>query len=167
MMYRRSLLAALIAFPAIVAAQTLPSRVVRRGAGMEISDGEPVTFFIEHSKELELTNAQRDSLMALRRRLRTLNAPFMRSLDSLRGVVGIDMEPRVRATDKEREKMEQFQKLSAPYADSIRVNNDAARGEAWTMLELAQRTKVDSLLKEDRAARARERSGQPPRRPPG
>ena len=163
---RRYLFTTLIALPAIVSAQTLPARIVRHGAAFEISDGEPVSFFIEHSKELELTNGQRDSLMALRRRLRQQNTPYLRSLDSLRGVVGIDLEPRARSNDREREKMERFQKMSAPYADSIRVNNDAARGEAWAMLELVQRNRVDSILKEDRATRGRERNGQAPRRPP-
>lgn len=167
MMCRRYLFAALVAFPAIAPAQ-LPVRVVRHGAAsLEITVGEPVSFFIEHSKELELTNAQRDSLMALRRRLRAQNAPYVKSLDSLREAVGIDLEPRQRGNDREREKMERFQKLSAPFADSIRVNNDAARGEAWMWLEVSQRNKVDSLLKEDRDARARERDGQPRRRPPG
>lgn len=167
MKYCRFLLAALVAVPMIAPAQTLPARVVRHGAaGLEISDGEPISFFIEHSKELELTNPQRDSLMALRRRLRAQNAAYMRSLDSLRKFVGIELEPQPRGNDREREKLERFQTLSAPFADSIRVNNDAARGEAWMLLEIGQRTKVDSLLKEDRA-RGRERNGQPPRRPPG
>ena len=158
----------MVALPAIASAQSLPARVVRHGAaGLEIVAGEPVSFFIEHSKELELTSAQRDSLMALRRRLRAQNAPYVRSLDSLREVIGIDLEPRPRGNDREREKMERFQTLSAPFADSIRTNNDAARGEAWMLLELSQRNKVDSLVKEDRDARGRERNGQPPRRPPG
>lgn len=168
MMCRRIFLVALLAgaVPALAPAQTLPARVVRRGAaGLEISAGEPVSFFIEHSKELELTNAQRDSMMALRRRLRAQNAPYIKSLDSLREEVGIDLEPRPRANDREQQKMERFQKLSAPFADSIRTNNDAARGEAWMLLELSQRNKVDSILKEDREARLRERGGQP-RRPP-
>jgi hypothetical protein len=168
MMYGRLLIATLIAFPAIVSAQTLPARVTRHGAAaLEISDGEPVSFFIEHSKELELTNAQRDSLMALRRRLRSQNGPYVRSLDSLRNVLGIDLEPRPRTTDAERAKMERFQQLAAPFADSIRVNNDAARGEAWSMLQISQRNKVDSLLKEDRIKLIRERGDQPGRRPPG
>lgn len=165
MMHTPLLIATLIALPAIVSAQTLPARVVRHGAAaLAISDGEPVSFFIERSKELELTDAQRDTLMALRRRLRAQNAPYMRSLDSLRNVLGIDLEPRPRTTDAERAKMERFQQMSAPFADSIRVNNDAARGEAWSMLQVAQRNKVDSLLKADRANRLR---GEPGRRPPG
>ncbi|MEP7345649.1 MAG: hypothetical protein ABI877_10285 [Gemmatimonadaceae bacterium] len=168
MTYRRYLLTALAALPAIASAQTLPARVVRHGsAGLEITVGEPVSFFIEHSKELELTDAQRDTLMALRRRLRAQNASYTRSLDSLREVVGIDLEPRPRGNDREREKLERFTKLSAPFADSIRVNNDNARGEAWLLLEVGQRNKVDSLVKDDRDARSRERNGQPPRRPPG
>ena len=166
-MYARILIATLIAVPAMVSAQTLPARVVRHSAALEISDGEPVSFFIEHSKELELTDGQRDSLMALRRRLRTQNGSYMRSLDSLRNVLGIDLEPRPRTTDAERAKMERFTQLSAPFADSVRVNNDAARNEAWAMLQVVQRNKVDSLLKDDRANRIRERSGQPGRRPPG
>ena len=167
-MYRRFLLPALVALPAIVSAQTLPARVVRHGStSLEIVAGEPVSFFIEHSKELELTSPQRDSLMALRRRLRAQNAPYMHSLDSLRDVLGIELEPRSRDNDREREKMQQFQKLSAPFADSIRVNNEAAKGEAWMLLEIAQRNVVDSLVKEDRDARSRERNGQRPRRPPG
>lgn len=163
MMYRRVVLVALIALPSVVCAQTLPARVVRRGAAsLELSDGEPVSFFIEHAKDLELTSGQRDSLMALRKRLRSQNGPYLRSLDSLRVELGIDFEPRSRVSDKEREKMERFQKLSAPFADSIRVNNDAARAEAWQMLQPDQRGRVDSLLKVDRA---RARGGQP-RRPP-
>ncbi|MBV6520764.1 MAG: hypothetical protein MNPFHGCM_00882 [Gemmatimonadaceae bacterium] len=159
---------AIVALPLAVeaSAQTLPVRIVRRGAAtLEVTASEPISFFIEHSKDLELTDAQRDTLMALRRRLRAQNAPYVKSLDSLRGVVGLEVEPSPRANEKEREKLDRFQKLSAPFADSIRANNDVARGEAWTWLEPSQRTRVDSILKAERDARLREQAGQPRRRP--
>lgn len=156
---------AFVAFfiPLALPAQYLPARVVRHGGGIEVAAAEPVSFFIEHSREIELTDAQKDTMMAIRRRLRNQNAPYLRQLDSLRNVLGIDFEPRGKLSDKDRDKFERFQNASAPFADSIRVNNDAARGEAWSLLEDAQRAKVDSIVKEDRERKGRER--RPPRTP--
>ncbi|MFN8581781.1 MAG: hypothetical protein U0163_12495 [Gemmatimonadaceae bacterium] len=169
MSYRPLVLVALAApligaAPRALAAQVImPARVVRRGGDFTISDGEPISFFLEHSREIELTNTQRDTLMAIRRRLRNQNAPWTRQLDSLRDEMGIDLDPRSRITDRDRDRLEKFQKLSAPLADSMRVNNDAARGEAWSLLDSAQRAKVDSIVKEDRAGRGDRR--RPPRPP--
>ncbi len=163
MMYRWLALVALMA-PLMLPAQIMPARVIRRGGGVAMSDGEPISFFLEHSREIELTDAQRDTMMAIRRRLRVQNQPWTRQLDSLRDALGIDLESPGRISDKERERFERFQKLSAPIADSMRVNNDAARAEAWAMLADNQRRKVDSLVKEDREGRGRDRRG-PPRQP--
>jgi hypothetical protein len=163
MMYRRLALVASFA-PVVLSAQVMPARVVRHSGGLAISDGEPISFFIEHSREIELTAAQKDTMMAIRRRLRAQNADYTRQLDSLRDAMGIDLEPRTRLSDRDRERLERFQKLSAPIADSMRVNNDAAKAEAWALLLPSQRTKVDSIVKQDREGQGRDRRGPP--RPP-
>lgn len=159
------LLAVLCAVPGVIEAQDLPVRIVRRGdRAMEVSTGEPVSYFLEHSREIELTETQKDQLIVIRRKLRVQNAPFTAQLDSIRDLLGIDLEPRQRLSDKDQEKLERFQKLAAPIADSMRVNNDAARAEAWALLQPDQQKRVDSILKADREGRARERRG--PARPP-
>ena len=157
MQYRRILLTAAVvvaAVPASLRAQYTQVRTATRGYELELSNGEPVSFFLEHASELQLTEEQRASLMAIRRRLRQTNAPYYRQLDSLRNVVGLDLEPKFRLTNRDREALDRFQKLSRPVADSMRVNNDAARGEAWALLMAPQRTKADSIVKAERSGRA-------------
>ena len=71
--------------PAPTSAQVMPTRVVRPpNAGLALSDGEPISYLLEHSKLLDLTDAQKSSLMDIRRWLRQQTAPFMRQMDSVR-----------------------------------------------------------------------------------
>lgn len=121
----------------------------------ELSDGEPISFFLEWSRVLDLTDAQRDKLMELRRRLRAETAPFVERLDSLRELAGIDMTERGRLSSRDREALARFERWSKPIADSIRVYNDAARLEARQLLAEPQRARADSLA----AARGRGEGG--------
>lgn len=165
MSYFRLGAAVLVFLPAVVHAQ-LPARVNRGGGfSFELTNGEPVSFYLEHSRELELTEAQKQSMIEIRRRLRLTNAPFTRQLDSLRDALGITLEPGTRVRSSEAEKIERFQQLSRPIADSMRVNNDAARNEVWAILQEAQRTKVDSIAKFEKENAGR-RPGAGGRRPP-
>jgi hypothetical protein len=147
-----ALAAALFVAPSLLPAQYMPTRVIRRGAnmGFELSDGEPISYFLEHARHLQLTEEQKLSLMNIRRRLRQVNAPFVRQLDSLREAVGLSLEPRPRLQQSDHDAFERFQKISQPVVDSIRVNNQAALGEARIVLIEAQRATLDSLIRSER-----------------
>jgi hypothetical protein len=136
-----------------------------RGFAFELSMGEPISWFLEHSHELELEDAQRTNLIAIRRRLRQVNAPWMDKLDSLRRVAGVELDERPRLSADDVKALERFEKLAneTHVIDSIRVNNDAARAEARLLLTDSQRATADSLASDDRR-RSGERRG---RRPPG
>ena len=155
----------LVAAPAALSAQTMPAEVRREGAGvggLAISDGEPISFLLENSSTLELKEAQRISLMSIRRRLRAVNAQHVRQLDSLRELVGLTMEPRERGlSEEDRRKLQRFQALSLPITDSIRMNNDAAKIQARELLDSAQVVKLDSLALRERGGVAGRR-GRPP-----
>jgi len=145
-------------------AQTIVQRTGREGLYVfELSDGEPISFFLEHSHELQLTDSQRVSLMDVRRRLRQTNSPFMRQLDSLRQVNGVSLEPRARLSADDRSALQRFQLGSQTVVDSVRANNQAAQQEARTLLNDKQRAVLDSLATTDRSL-GRGRGG---RRPPG
>lgn len=136
----------------------MPTRVVRSpNAGLALSDGEPISYLLEHSDVLDLTDAQKESLMDIRRWLRQQTAPFMRQMDSVREFLGISLEQRVRREDIET--LQRFQTMTQPLTDSIRFYNDAARGEARQVLDSAQAVRLDSLV-------VAERRELPGRRPP-
>ena len=142
--------------------------VQRPGGGgvviFELSDGEPISYFLEHSRSLELSDSQKVSLMEVRRRLRQTNAPFMHQLDSLRELLGVSLEPRPRISPDERQALQRFQLRSQGIVDSVRANNQAAQQEARTYLSEHQRTVLDSLVTSDRTGPSgRGRGG---RRPP-
>jgi len=132
----------------------------------DLSDGEPVSFYLEWSRELDLTPQQRRGLMEIRRRLRNQNAPFMEQLDSLREVAGIDLTSRRRVTEEDREAFRRFQLWAAPVIDSIRVNNDGARREIGVLLDARQMARGDSLARAMRDLRG-QRRGDSERRPRG
>ena len=141
------------ALPVELLAQDMPSRVVRRGApnGMALSDGEPISFILEHAQVLDLVDTQRVGLMSLRRKLRSANDPFMRQLDSLREYLGLSLEPRERGlSDDDRKKLQKFEQMSQPITDSIRINNDAARVQARALLDTIQVARLDSLVVRER-----------------
>lgn len=148
-MPRLALLLALCS-PSILPAQIMPSAVVRRGAsGLVVSDGEPISFILEHAQPLALADSQRTSLIAIRRRLRAVNEPLMRQIDSLREQLGISLEPRPRGlTEEDRKKLDRLEQLSRPIADSIKVNNDAANLRARVVLDSAQVMRLDSIVLE-------------------
>jgi hypothetical protein len=159
------ILAFVIAVPASLSAQSMPAEV-RRGAGMgglEISDGEPISFLLEYSHILELRSDQRESLMGIRRRLRAANSQHMKQLDSLREFLGISLEPR-RLTEEDRQKLQRFEAMSQPITDSIRTNNDAAKIQARALLDSVQMVRLDSLAVRERGGAARGRRGPPPNR---
>jgi len=137
-----------LALPASLSAQSMPGEV-RRGGGMggiELSDGEPISFLLEWSHILELRSDQRESLMGIRRRLRVANAQHMKQLDSLADYLGLSLEPR-RLTEEDRQKLQRFEALSQPITDSIRINNDAAKIQARELLDSVQLVRLDSLAK--------------------
>ena len=141
------------AVPAVLVAQDMPTRVVRRGApnGMALSDGEPISFILEHAQVLDLVDSQRVGLMSLRRKLRSANDPFMRQLDSLREYLGLSLEPRERGlSDDDRKKLQKFEQMSQPITDSIRINNEAARVQARALLDTIQVARLDSLVVRER-----------------
>jgi len=140
----------------------MPATVVRRGGanGLAMSDGEPISFVLEHAQVLDLTDEQRSGLMSLRRKLRMTNEPFMKQLDSLREVMSISMEPQPRGlSDEDRKRLQRFQQISQPITDSIKVNNDAATLQARGLLDSVQVVRLDSLV-------VRERGSIGGRRPP-
>ena len=153
---------AVVALPGALPAQVMPATVVRRGGatGLALSDGEPISFILEHSQELDLVDSQRVSLISIRRRLRSANAPFMKQLDSLREQLGISLEPRPRGlTGEDREKLQRLEQVSKPITDSIRINNDAANLQVRALLDSVQLVRLDSLV-------VRERGTISGRRPP-
>lgn len=151
-MLRAAFLLALL--PALLPAQVMPATVVRRGAGaggLAMSDGEPISFVLEHAQILDITDDQRLGLMTIRRKLRSANEPFMRQLDSLRESLGISLEPRARGlNDEDRKKLQRLEQLSQPTSDSIRVNNDAATLQARGLLDSVQVVRLDSLVVRER-----------------
>lgn len=145
--------ASLLTLPVSLPAQVMPAQVVRRGAanGMALSDGEPISFILEHAQVLDLVDSQRVGLMSLRRKLRAANDPFMKQLDSLREYLGLSLEPRPRGlNDDDRRKLQKFEQMSQPITDSIRINNDAARVQARALLDSAQVVRLDSLVVRER-----------------
>lgn len=157
----------LVVAPALEA-QVMPTRVIRRGegAGYELSDGEPISYFIEYSRLLELSEEQKMALMEIRRRLRAQTAPFMRQIDSLREQLGVSLDPGRRTRDDDARARERLAQLSQPFVDSVRVRNDAARLQARGLLDERQRLRLDSLMTSGRAdSLGRQgRRGRPPGR---
>lgn len=149
---RLSLLAAAVAAtPCYMAAQVTGAQAQPLGnnAGaysFELSDGEPISWFLEHSQPLKLTPEQKTSLIGIRRRLRSDNERFMTRLDSVATAVGLTIGERPRLTPDERLALERFNKITQPTRDSIRANNALARAEALTLLNDTQQTRLDSLV---------------------
>ena len=154
------LLAALLVLPVSLPAQSMPPpRVVRTEGGLEMSDGEPISFVLEHANSLDLSESQRMGLMGVRRLLRAANYPFMKQLDSLRESMAISLErPSRGLSEEDRRKLQRFEQLSRPIADSIKVNNDAAAIQGRRLLDSAQVARLDSIILQERALR----SGRPP-----
>jgi hypothetical protein len=143
----------ILSAPTALQAQVMPAQVVRRGAanGMALSDGEPISFILEHAQVLDLVDSQRVGLMSIRRKLRAANDPYMKQLDSLREYMGLSLEPRPRGlSDEDRKKLQRFEQMSQPISDSIRINNDAARVQARSLLDSAQVLRLDSLVVSER-----------------
>lgn len=147
------ILTILLAAPFTASAQVMPAQVVRRGGanGLAMSDGEPISFILEHAQVLDLVDSQRTNLMAIRRLLRAANESYMKQIDSLRESLGISLEPRARGlSDEDRKKLQRLEQLSQPITDSIRINNDAARLQARSLLDSVQVTRLDSLTVRER-----------------
>lgn len=139
-------LIALAVSPAAFAQRPDPAFEGPRGAfELELSMGEPVSFFLEWSRELELNEPQRLKLMAIRRRLRTQNSGFNARLDSIASAIGVSFGERGRMSEKQRAAIAAFNKLAAPTLDSIRANNDVAKNEVDQVLESFQLVRADSI----------------------
>jgi hypothetical protein len=151
--------AALLGVPVAAAAQRgggAPPFYGPRGAySFELSDGEPVSFYLEWSRVLQLSEEQREGLIEVRRKLRVQNAPFMQQLDSLRERAGVNMSERGRLTEEDREALKRFNDWAAPVIDSIRLNNDGARREIRALLDARQMAKADSVQQAMRDPRTR------------
>lgn len=142
-----------LAMPTVSGAQR--SDGPRGALSFSLSDGEPVSFYLEIARELELSDEQRSRLIETRRKLRVQNAPFMRQLDSLRQLAGVDMSERGQLSASDREALERFKKISAPVMDAIRLNNTGARQEIRLILDERQMVKADSMAKAVRETRTR------------
>lgn len=127
----------------------------------DLADGEPISFFLEVSHELALSENQRRHLIDIRRRLRETNAPFVARLDSLRSLAGIDLGDRNGINQKDAEALERFNRWARPFVDAMRVNNDVARADARRVLDVDQRRRLDSISRDDeeRMRNARRRRG--------
>jgi hypothetical protein len=140
----------LLSTPLLLGAQmTAVNPASGRGGGysFDLSDGEPISWFLEFSQQLKLTPEQKTSLISIRRRLRAENEPYMERLDSVAEAVGLTLgEPLGRLTANEREALARFNTLTQPTRDSIKANNDVARAEALTLLTGAQTARLDSLM---------------------
>lgn len=146
-------LSLLMAAPMAASAQVMPAQVVRRSGanGLAMSDGEPISFILEHAQVLDLVDSQRTNLMGIRRKLRVANESYMKQIDSLRESLGISLEPRARGlSDEDRKKLQRLEQLSQPITDSIRINNDAARLQARSLLDSVQVARLDSLTVRER-----------------
>ena len=155
-------------FGAVSAQRGAPPFDGPRGTlSFQLSDGEPVSFYLEWSRVLELSDSQKTALIEIRRKLRAQNAPFVHQLDSIRQYAGIDMTERGRLSEADREAFQRFEKWAAPVIDSIRVNNDGARREIRAVLSSPQLSRADSLAVEMRDPRVRRAGGQRARIPDG
>ncbi len=127
---------------------------------VDMSDGEPISWFLEFSQQLRLTPEQKTSLIAIRRKLRGDNDRFMERLDSVAQSVGLTLGERGgRLSSDERFALERFNNLTQPTRDSIKTNNDIARAEALTLLNTAQTAKLDSIMALMKRGRGQERRG--------
>ncbi|MCC6773571.1 MAG: hypothetical protein IT360_20475, partial [Gemmatimonadaceae bacterium] len=121
----------------------------------------------EWSRVLELTDQQRDALIEIRRRLRSVNAPYVRQLDSLRVAAGVNMESRGRMDEHDAEALKRFQEWSVSVMESIRLNNEGARREIRALLAEVQLIRADSLNAGMRAQQRERRSSVRPGARPG
>lgn len=111
-----------------------------------LSDGEPISLFLEVAREIGLRERQRRDLMDIRRRLRKQNAPWVLRLDSLRRLAGFELGDRRNISRRDEDALQRFSVWARPVTDSIRLNNDVARAEARSLLDADQRRRMDSLL---------------------
>lgn len=142
---------ALVAIPCYVHGQVTGATVQPLGNNtggytFDLSDGEPISWFLENSQPLRLTADQKTSLIGIRRRLRSENERFMTRLDSVATAVGLTLGERPRMTADERLALERFNKITQPTRDSIRANNALARAEALTLLTGGQQSRLDSII---------------------
>jgi len=149
-----------------LSAQVMPAtrRAGAVPADASMSDGEPISYILEHADSLDLTDPQRTALMNIRRMLRRANDPFMQRLDSLRELAGVSLDPR-RRDSEDRSRMARLDSISKPITDSIRANNDAANIQARAVLDSAQRVVLDAIVADERGGRDGRggRRGRPPR----
>ncbi len=125
-------------------------RAPRRGPAplfFALSDGEPVSYYLEIAREIELNDKQRMRLIEIRRVLRLQNARFMSRLEEFRDLAGIDVSDKSKFTDDDLIAIQRFNAWSMVTRDSIRQNNELAHREAILVLTSAQRQEADSIAR--------------------
>jgi hypothetical protein len=156
-----------VASPALLFAQRSRSGGGREGptVGMGgMMEQDPVSFLIENSRELALSDSQVTKLMVVRRHLRMQNAGLMLRLDSARQAAGVKTGEERRADDQaERDRMQRVESALRPVRDSLSANNAAAREEALAALSEEQRARATELLA--KMAKQRPEGGMRGRRP--
>lgn len=137
-------LIALLAAPAVAGAQYRNVRNSRDGALVIPRVALPVAALaVRFGGDLQLSQVQLDSIMAVRQRQDSANAPWLRTLDSLRN------GPRpVNPLDLSQEQREQLaaQRASLQAAmDALRATDDAARQQVMAVLTPDQQRKAAQL----------------------
>lgn len=112
-----------------------------------LSDGEPISYYLEIAREIQLSEQQRVRLIEIRRLLRLQNSRFMRRLETLRDLAGIDVSDKRKFTEKDAIAIQRFNAWSLVTRDSIRQNNEIAHRETYQVLTISQRQRADSIAR--------------------
>jgi hypothetical protein len=134
----------LLAAPAVAGAQYRNVRNSRDGSLVVPRVAPSVAALaVRYGGDLQLSQAQLDSIVAVRQRQDSANAPWLRALDSLRN------GPRpVNPLDLSQEQRELLAKQRASLEaamDALRVTNDAARLQVMAVLTPDQQQKAARL----------------------
>jgi DNA-binding MarR family transcriptional regulator len=137
-------LIAFLAAPAVAGAQYRNVRNSRDGA-LVIPRVAPAVaaLAVRYGGDLQLSQVQLDSIMAVRQRQDSANAPWLRTLDSLRN----GPHP-VNPLDLSQEQREMLAKQRATLAtalDAMRATNEAARRQVMAVLTPDQQRKAAQL----------------------
>ena len=137
-------LIALFAAPTVAGAQYRAVRNSRDGA-LVIPRVAPsvATLAVRYGGDLQLSQAQLDSIMAVRQRQDSANAPWLRALDSLR-----DGPRPVNPYDLSQEQREMLARQRATLKaamDAMHATNDAARLQVMAVLTPDQQHKAAQL----------------------
>jgi len=142
---RLSLLAAsalVLAVPAGAQYGRVPSR---QGAGLEIPRVAPsvAALAVRYGGDLQLSQAQLDSIQAVRQRQDSANAPWLRTLDSLRN--GPRPVNPLDVSQEQRELMAARRATLTAALDAMRATNAEARTQVMAVLTPDQQRKAAEL----------------------